>query len=74
MLLVDPLLIWGRLTDPKNEYGLYKRPKTKRDLEKPKGPKRSNESNLEIRWFDIIGGQIPSEHSDQQPNAVLAVL
>lgn len=74
MLLVDPLLIWGRLTDPKNEYGLCKRPKTKRELEKPKGHKRSDESNFETRWFDIIAGWIPSEHSDQQPNAVLTVL
>lgn len=37
MTLGNPLLIWEKLTNPGDEYGLWERPKTERELEKPKG-------------------------------------
>ena len=35
VMLGNPFLVWGKLTNPGNGYG--ERPKTKRELEKPKG-------------------------------------
>ena len=37
MMLENPLLIWGKLTNPGNGYRLWERPKTERELKKPKG-------------------------------------
>lgn len=36
MMVGNPLLIWGQLTNPKNVYGLCKRPETEKELRKPK--------------------------------------
>ena len=37
MMLGNPLLIWEKLTNPRNKYRLWERPKTERELKKPKG-------------------------------------
>ena len=50
-MLSNPLMIWGKMTNPRFGYGLFERLKTERALKNSKaftiGCKGSDQSNLE---------------------------